>query len=135
MNFKILKIAAWNIHSVNDKLSEKNVKNLLDTYAFVFLTEIKPSRNITCTGFTVFQNSAKQGHRGGIALLIKHYLKKFVCNLDRSYENIISFELTFLPNILFLGCYLTLRDSQYYDPAIFGYIKGILKRAARQFTL
>ena len=61
-------------------------------------------------------------------MLIKPYIEQFICNLDRSYENIISFELTILPNILFLGCYLTLRDSQYYDSAIFGYIQGILKR-------
>ena len=103
MNFKLLKIAAWNIHSVNDKLNEIHVKNLLDAYAFIFLTEIKTSREISCTGFIVFQNSVKQGHRGGIALLIKPYFEQFICNLDRSYENIISFELTFLPGILFLG--------------------------------
>ena len=59
---------------------------------------------------------------------MKPYLTQFVCNLDRAYENIISFELSFLPNIVFMGCYLTPRDSQYYDPAFFGYVQGMIKR-------
>lgn len=47
---------------------------------------------------------------------------------DRSYENVILFEMGFLPNIVFLGCYITPRDSPYYDGAMFGYIKSIIKK-------
>ena len=82
-------------------------------------------RLLLCTGFNVYQNSAKKGH---IALLVKHQLSQFVKNLDRSYENIISFELETLPDIIFLGCYITPKDSPYYDAAIFGYIQSVLKR-------
>ena len=48
---------------------------MLQNYSFVFLSEIKTSAKISCTGFTVFQHSAKQGHRGGVALLIKPVLR------------------------------------------------------------
>ena len=109
-------------------MGEESVKNLFKNYEVIFLTEIKTSQKILCTGFTVYQNSAKKGHRGGIAVLIKHHLAQFVKNLDRSYENVISFELDFLPDILFLGCYITPKDSPYYDAAIYGYIQSVFKR-------
>ena len=115
---------------MNDKLGENSIKNLFKKYEVIFLTEIKTSQRISCTGFKVYQNSAKKGHRGGIALLIKPHLAQFIKNLDRSYENTISFELDFLPDILFLGCYITPKDSPYYDAAIFGYIQSVLKRDA-----
>ena len=97
-------------------------------YDIVFLTEIKTSLKISSTGFKVYQNSAKKGHRGGIALLIKPFYVQFLKNLDRSYENVISFELEFLPDIVFLGIYITPKDSPYYDGAIFGYIQSVLKK-------
>ena len=128
MTFKLLKIAAWNVHSVNDKLGEKRVKNLLNAYAFIFLTEIKTSKAISCSGFTVYQNAAKQGHRGGIALLMKPGLTKHLRNLDRSYENVISFELEFMTDIVFVGCYITPKDSPYYNAAVFGYVQSIVKK-------
>ena len=115
---------------MNDKLGEGSVKKLFEKYDVIFLTEIKTSQKILCTGFTVYQNSAKKGHRGGIALLIKPHLAQFINNLDRSYENTISFELDFLPDIVFLGCYITPRDSPYYDAAIFGYIQSVVKKDA-----
>ena len=106
------------------------MKTLLERYNFIILTEIKTSQKISCSGFTVFQNSAKKGHRGGIALLMKPHLVQFMKKLDLSYENIISFELDFLPDVLFLGCYITPRDSPYYDGAIFGYIQSVMKKDA-----
>ena len=113
---------------MNDKLGEKNVKNLLDSYEIVFLTEIKTSQKISCSGLTVFQNSAKKGHRGGVALSLKPILVQYVKNMDRSYENVISFELDFMEGVLFVGVYITPTDSPYYDDAIFGYLQSILKK-------
>lgn len=63
---------------------------------------------IPCTGFTVFLNSAKMGHRGGIALFVKPYFSQYVKNLNMSYENVIRFELCFMTGIVFVGCYITL---------------------------
>ena len=101
---------------------------MLQNYSFVFLSEIKTSAKISCTGFTVFQHSAKQGHRGGVALLIKPGISKFIQNLDRSYENVLSFELSIVPGIIFIGCYIAPADSPYYDPAVFGHLQSLLKR-------
>ena len=75
----------------------------------------------------MYQHSAKKGHRGGVALLVKPSVSKFIRNIDRSYENVISFELTILPNIIFVGCYITPSDSPYYDNAVFGHLQSLLK--------
>ena len=115
------KLAIWDIQSANDKLSEENVEKMLHNYGYIFLSEIKTSLKISCTGFTVFQNSAKHGHRGGIAPLIQPCIAKCIRNFDKSYTNIISFELEFMTDIVFVGCYILPGDSPYYDAAMFGY--------------
>ena len=94
----------------------------------MFLSEIKTKAKISCTGFTVFQHPAKQGHRGGVALLIRPGLSKFIQKLDRSYENVLSFELSIVPDVIFIGCYIAPSDSPYYDAAVFGYVQCLLKR-------
>ena len=104
------------------------MKNLLDKYSIVILTEIKTSLKISCTGFTVFQHPAKQGHRGGVAVMLKPSVAKYVRKLDRSYENVISFELEIVPDVVFVGCYIAPSDSPYYDAAVFGYLQGLLKK-------
>ena len=101
---------------------------MLENFSFVILSEIKTSAKITCTGFTVFQHSAKQGHRGGVALLMKPGIVKFLRNLDKSYENVLSFELSIIPDIVFVGCYISPVDSPYYDGAVFGYLQSLIKR-------
>ena len=80
-----IRIASWNIQSVKDKLNEKLVREMLHVYDVVFLSKIKTTAKISCTGLEVFQHPAKQGHRGGVALLVKPGLCKFVRNLDRFY--------------------------------------------------
>ena len=86
LDFKLFHAAAWNIQAVKDKLSDKNMKKLLDKYDFIVLTEIKTTANISCTGCTVYQHSAKQGHRGGVALVMKSWLTKFVIRIFRIKE-------------------------------------------------
>ena len=109
---------------------------MLDKYSLVFLTEIKTSLKISCTGFSIIQHSAKKGHRGGVAFLIKPSLTKFISKIDRSYENVILMELSIMPNIVFVGCYITPSDSPYYDAAVFGYLQGLMKRdGSKQFFI
>ena len=127
LDFKSFNAASWNIQSVKDKLSDKLMKKMIDKYDFVFLTEIKTSLKITCTGFTVYQHSAKQGHRGGVALLLKPWLARFVKKIDKSYENILVCEFETMPDTVFVGCYVTPSDSPYYDSAVFGHLQGIVK--------
>ena len=107
-------------------MGEKDIKDMLQKFSFVILSEIKTSAKITCTGFTVFQHSAKQGHRGGVAILMKPSISKYVRNLDKSYENVVSFELAIFPNILFIGCYISPEDSPYYDGAVFGHLQSLV---------
>ena len=46
--------------------------------------------------------------------------------INKSYENIISFQLNCLPYVTFLLCYITPDNSPYYDKAIIGQIHSIL---------
>ena len=71
-------------------------------------------------------NPAKSAHRGGVAVLVKNYLFNSIKNVEKSYENIITFQLSFLPNFIFILCYITPIDSPYYDDAIFGKLHSIL---------
>ena len=118
LNFNTFYAASWNIQSVKDKLSEKMMKKLLDKYDFILLTEIKTSAKISCTGFTVYEHPAQQGHRGGVALLLKPWLARFLRKIDKSYENILVCEFDLMPNIVFVGCYISPSDSPYYDSAL-----------------
>lgn len=58
LNFNDFKIAALNIHSVNNKLGERNINNLFARYV-IFLNERKTSKKDLFSGFAVFQNLAK----------------------------------------------------------------------------
>ena len=101
---------------------------MLQKFNFVILSEIKTSAKISCTGFNVYQHSATQGHRGGVALLMKPGISKYLTNLDKSYENVLSFELSIIPDTVFVGCYISPIDSPYYDGAVFGYLQSLLRR-------
>ena len=127
LDFKSFNVASWNIQSVKDKLSDKLMKKMIDKYDFVFLTEIKTPLKISCTGFTVYQHSAKQSHRGGVALLLKPWLAKFVKKIDKSYENILVCEFEIMPDTVFVSCYITLSDSPYFDNSVFGHLQSIVK--------
>ena len=67
-----------------------------------------------------------------MALLIKPSLTKFLKDLDRSYENVISFELSFASDIIFVGCYISPRDSPYYDAAVFGHLQSLVMKDERK---
>ena len=59
--------------------------------------------------------------------MIRPSLEKFITRLDRSYENVLAFELALMPNIVFVGCYISPVDSPYYDSAVFGHLQSLLK--------
>ena len=127
LDFKTFNAASWNIQSVKDKLSDRNMKKLLDKYDLIFLAEIKTSAKISCTGYKVYQHSAKKGHRGGVALLVKPWLARFLRKVDKSFENVMVCEFDLMPDIVFVGCYNSPSDSPYYDSAIFGYLQGLMR--------
>ena len=59
---------------------------------------------------------------------MKPGISKYMRNLDKSYENVLSFELAILPGVIFVGCYIAPSDSPYYDGAIFGHLQSLIKR-------
>ena len=46
----------------------------------------------------------------------------------RDLFNVLSFELAIIPDIIFVGCYITPADSPYYDDAIFVYLQSLTRR-------
>ena len=121
-------MTAWNIHGLKDKLETDWLSSILRGNDFVFLTETKTSETPSLSGFKVINNPAKASHRGGLAVLIKNYMFRNVCKIDKSYEGLIVFELDNLPFVTFILCYIAPDDSPYYDKAVFGQLHNLLNK-------
>ena len=92
----------------------------------VFLCETMTRNMIDAPGFTVFigNNSTTTSNRSGTALLVKHNIAEFIYDIDRSVNDQIWFRLSFVPNVIFGGCYIHPSDSSYYDEQCFSNILG-----------
>ena len=69
-------------------------------------------------------NSTTTSNRSGTALLVKHNIAEFIYDIDRSVNDQIWFRLSFVPNVIFGGCYIPPSDSSYYDEQCFSNILG-----------
>ena len=61
-------------------------------------------------------------NRGGTAFLIRNEMSEFVYDIDRSINDQIWFRLSFIPEVLFGGCYIPPSDSLCYDDQSFSHI-------------
>ena len=80
----------------------------------VFLCETKTDKRFTVPGFTAIYGKSDNPNRGGVALLVKHCLYKYINNVDVTDCDQIWFRLTIAHNALFGGCYIAPYDSQFY---------------------
>ena len=55
-----------------------------------------------------------------------------VTNIEKSYENLLLFQIAFHPYVNFVLCYITPDDSPYYDEAIFGQLHRIMNENRNQ---
>ena len=54
----------------------------------------------------MYQNESRHGkHRGGVILLVKYSLQKFITNINLTLESQIWLELSCFPNTMFGGVY------------------------------
>ena len=68
-------------------------------------------------GFVMYHNPSKHGgHRGGVILLVKCNVMKYVTNVNLDVDGHIWINLLCYPTIHFGGVYLLPVDSPYYDP-------------------
>ena len=110
---------------MKDKLQNPDILRFLLTFHIVWLLETKTNAHVTVPGFSVHSNPSKHGHhRGGIIMLVKSCLVRFVKKVDLSYEGQIWLELTCFPEFIFGGVYIPPDDSMYYDVSQFGFLSA-----------
>ena len=80
-------------------------------YNFILLTEIKTSLPFHMSGFQTISSPAKKAHRGGVAIMVKNNIMENITNIDKSYENLLLFQIAFHPQVTFVLCYITPDDS------------------------
>ena len=105
-------------------------------YAHMFdvlwLTEIKTGLSISVPGFVAYSNPDERNpSRGGIVLLVKTHLEKFVTKVDMTEPSQIWLSFSIFPNFIFGGCYILVPpiDSDYHDAAILGSLQARLMGA------
>ena len=79
---------------------------------------------ISVPGFVTFNGNtcANSPNRGGIVILVRNGIAEFLYDIDRSINDQIWFRLSFIPEVLFGGCYIPPSDSLYYDDQSFSHI-------------
>ena len=88
----------------------------------IFLCEIATSVSISVPGFYVIQGKTVTCNRGGVAILVKNYLYEYIHGVDLTMNDQIWFSISFLPDVIFGGCYIPPSDSIYYDVHAFSNI-------------
>ena len=97
----------------------------------VFLCETKNHIQFTVPGFKAIYGKSGNPNRGGVALLVKHCLSKYLTNVDVAECDQIWFRLTLAPNVLFGGCYIVPYDSQFYKESSHSYTKSMYDKCFR----
>jgi hypothetical protein len=92
-------------------------------FDLIWISEIKTSLVISVPGFMAFHNvDPKSSHRGGIVLLVKQNLVKWISRVQMMHSQ-IWITLEHCSKLLLGGCYLPPNDSIYHDASILGDIQ------------
>ncbi len=87
-------------------------------------------------GFHIVLGSSSNPNRGGVALLVKHYLEKYIQRIDTTVEDQIWLEFSFLPDVIFGGVYIPPADSPYFSLDAFSKLQGkVLPPTSRYILL
>ena len=124
---KLLQIGFFNIHSLGNKLENDTVKEWVLKHDIVLLSETKSDVKFTVSGYKVIYGKTINAHRGGVALLVRNALFKYITDIDVTVIDQIWFRLTSMPSVLFGGCYVTPSDSPYYEENSIANILGKCK--------
>ena len=90
-------------------------------FDIIWILESKQVQSSSVPGFSVYQNESRHGkHRGGVMLLVKYSLQKFITNINLTLESQIWLELSCFPNTMFGGVYNPPDCSPYYEQSIIG---------------
>ena len=81
----------------------------------IFLSETKTNCDFHVPGFNVIIGKTKSPNCGGVALLVRNALSDKISFVDVSYSEQIWAKFSFLPQVIFGGCYVPPSDSIYYS--------------------
>ena len=90
----------------------------MNDFDIIVLVEVKCNYCFSVPGFEVLRSS-NHGMRGGVAVLVKNNLWRFVFDVQ-SLKDQVWFKLSFMPDVRIGGCYIPPADSPYFNPASFG---------------
>ena len=117
-------MCSWNIAGAKDKLhtsaeAKNKIKEFVDQFDIIWILETKLILSTKISGFISHYNPSSAGeHRGGVLLLIKNYLGKYVVNVNTNFEGQIWLELSLYPKIYFGGVYIPLEDSLFFNQSL-----------------
>ena len=90
---KSIKLCSWNIAGARDKLEDESICKFLEQYDIIWLSETKHIISADMSGFVPYYNPSVHGeHRGGILLLVKNYLQKYILKVNMNLESQIWLE-------------------------------------------
>jgi len=108
-------LGSWNIHKLSDsKLENAYVYSWIIQHDIILISEIKTLLLFNVTGYKTIMGNHKHSRHGGIAMLIRNCLFNSICHVDKSCDDQLWFKLSFLPDVLFGGCYILPSDSIHY---------------------
>ena len=114
----------WNVNGIRNKLESRNVLQWLLKHDIIFLSETKTNCDFHVPGFNVIIGKMKSPNRGGVALLVRNALSDKISFVDVSYSEQIWAKFSFLPQVIFGGCYVPPSDSIYYSDEDFAHIQS-----------
>lgn len=119
-----MKIISWNVNKVCTKLEKQNVFSMLSEYDIIALSEVKTQLPIHLPGYITYRGKTVGiPSRGGIVVLVRNSLSKFVYNVDSSIGDQIWMQFSNVADVMFGFCYVPPSDSQYFSLDVFAAMK------------
>ena len=88
INNRTLRLCSWNIGGAKDKLTNSVILEFLHNYDIIWILETKQIQTTNIPFFLVYYNASRYGsHRGGVMLLVKHNIQKFLMNVNMTLES------------------------------------------------
>ena len=129
-------MCSWNIGGARDKLNHGELDDFLDLFDVIWILETKLIKSTDISGFIPYYNPSAYGeHRGGILLLVKNYLEKYILNVNTDFESQIWLELSIYPKISFGGVYIPPIDSAYYEQSLVANMSAHIKNKKKVVVL
>ena len=124
VNGSNLHIGTLNIHGIRNKLEADIMTEWILKHDIILLCETMTDSKFTVPGYTVIIGKTNNAKRGGVALLVRNCLEKYITEIDLSEHDQIWFRLSNISHTLFGACYVPPYDSPYYMESNHSFILG-----------